>query len=320
MKLVTPFAWLYRFKGKIIGLIALVCVFSLLLFPTQDLRDLVTIQVYERSGRSIFVLFNKIHVGIFPPHLSLEDLRVSGRLLPGQLSATKVKLTPFSDVLITQTPAGELLLEGLWSGTTLVRLEPGRTLESGVKSQLLRIQADQVSLSELASLVKLPVKLSGQGQLLASGQIDPSFQSQPDFDFDLQIKELELPSSQVETMMGPLNLPSLKVSNAQIKGRWSAGRIQFERIQLGQLQDELSAEGKGFLGLALQPTGGRLTPSLGGYQFEFDLRVTRDLESRAGLFFVLLDPYKSAITDGSRFRFKISGNNMMAPPNFGPMN
>jgi len=319
----SPFALLsliWGQKAKISLLLFLVSVFTFMLFPLNDLRELVTIKVYEQSGRRIFILFNTINFGIFPPHLSVGELKVSTPQMASSLKANQVTVIPYSDLFIKQSPAGEVIIEGLWSGQTKATLRPGKLLENNVKSQKITFLTEDLNLRELAETLRLPMKFKGTASLNADGQVDPSLVTQPDIDFDLNIKNLELPASQIETMLGPLNLPRIKLGDAKIKGRWAGGRAQIELLQFGKPSDDISGSGKGYITLNVQNHSGRFLPEIGGYQLELDLSISRTIEPQLSLFLSLLDPYKISAPLGNRYRFRLSGSSFQGPPNFGPFN
>jgi len=318
-----PFAflsWIWGKKSKLFLLSILVTIFIAFLFPLEDLRDLVTIKVYEQSGQKIFVLFNSVNIGLIPPHISFGELKVSTPHFGSSLSAQKVTLIPFSDLFLKQTLAGEVQIEGLWSGITKASIKPGRLLENNVRSQKVIVSTENLNLNTLSETLKLPIKIIGIAMVSASGEIDPSLVIQPDFDFELNVKSFELPPSLIETMMGPLHLPQMKLGDTKIKGRWAGGKVQIESLQFGQSNNDVSGNGKGYLMLNIQNRGGQIVPEIGGYQMDLDFSIKKSLESQLGLFLSLIDAYKRQTPEGSRFRFRLTGNNFYAPPNFGPLN
>jgi hypothetical protein len=318
MKPFSILSWLWAKKSKFFLLTALVTLFTLLFFPLEDLRELVTIKVYEQSGRKIFVLFNTVNLGLIPPHISVGELKVSSPQLGSNISAQKVTLIPFSDLFLKQTPAGEVQIEGLWSGIIKASIKPGRLLENNVRSQKVSFLTEKINLKTLSETVKLPIRILGSANATATGEIDPSLVTQPDLDFEVTVKGFELPPSQVETMMGPLILPHMKLGDAKIKGRWAGGKIQIESLQFGKLDDDIVGTGMGYLMLNIQNQGGQIVPEMGGYQLELDILIKKSLESQLGLFISLIEAYKTQTPDGARFRFRLSGNNLYTPPNFGP--
>jgi hypothetical protein len=317
--LILKFLWKQKAKAGL--LLFLITIFVFLLFPLEDLRDLVSIKVYEQSGQKVFILFNTVNIGLLPPHLSVGELKVSAPPLASSIEARQVTVIPYSDLFIKQVPAGEVVIEGLWSGQTRATLKPGKLLENNIKSQEITLTTEKLNLKELTEALSLPLKFKGQANLSVKGVFDPSFVTQPDFDFDLYVKNLELPASQIETLLGPLNLPQMRLGEARLKGRWAGGKAQIESIRLNKSPDNISGSGKGYFNINLQYRSGQIIPETGSYQLELDLLIGQTLEPQLGLFLSLLEPYKTqASQGGSRYRFKLSGNNFYSPPNFGPLN
>jgi hypothetical protein len=284
------------------------------------LRELVTIKVYEQSGQKVFILFNTVNLGLFPPHLSVGELKISAPPLISSIGARQVTVIPYSDLFIKQAPAGEVVIEGLWSGETRATLKPGKLLENNVKSQRISLNTEKLNLKELAEALRMPIRFKGRASLSVNGEFDPSIVTQPDFDFDLQVNNLELPASQIETLLGPLNLPQMRLGEARLKGRWAGGKAQIESLQLSKSPDNIKGSGKGYFNISLQNRSGQIIPEIGSYQLELDLIIGQTLEPQLGLFLSLLEPYKTQSSLGLRYRFKLSGNNFYSPPNFGPLN
>ena len=316
MNPVKGLGFIWRQKAKISLLISLVIIFTLLLFPLQDLRELVTIKLYEQSGRKVFVLFNTIQIGLFPPYLSVEQIKISTPHLNSSLNLNALKVVPYSDLFVKQEPSGEVILEGLWSGQTRATLRPGKLLENNVKSQKVTLRTDTLNLAEMSSNLGFPVKLQGVATLLAEGDVDPSLVTQPDFNFDLNVKNLVLPASQVPTLMGPLNLPQMGLGPVVVKGRWAGGKIQINQLQFGNSNQDVSGSGTGFLNLNVQNRSGQIFTQTGAYQIDLDFVISRKIEPKLALFLGLLESYKTQVTEGSRYRFKLTGNSFYAPPNF----
>lgn len=300
----------------IFKILSLVLFFILLLFPMKDLRDLITLQVYERSGRTVFVLFNQLHFSFLPPSIFIEDLELSSPQLPSTLKSKNLKISPFSQLYISQIPAGKVELEGLFSGDLKGQIEKG-PLKENIKTLNLELLADKINLTELATWLRLPILMNGQAQFDIKGFFDPTFMAmQPDLDINLLIKNLNLPAAKIETQMGPLQLPELGLS--QVKGdlRWSAGRLYLTKINLGQNKDQLTGLVTGSLGLNITATApGQFAPVVSDYQIDLDLVVKSKLATQLSLLLIVLDPYKTATADGYRYQVRLQGQNTFTPPN-----
>ena len=159
--------------------------------------------------------------------------------------------------------------------------------------------------------------LKGQLDLKTTALADLTFQEQPDVDIDIQIRQFELPPSNVNTAMGPLTLPDLKLSSVELKGRLAGGRFIIETGTIGRQGDELQGTIKGNMGLNVQNVGGTPNPQMGAYNIEVDLKAKRSFQDRAALFLSFIDTYKTATSDGAQYKFKVFSNNPQIPPTMG---
>lgn len=312
-----PFLFFWKYKLKISLFLVLTLLFFLLLFPTRSLRDLVTLEIYQKTGGKVYVLFNRFHISLFPPSFSIENLKITSSQLPQSLELDLVKLSPLKELFLKQEPSGEVELTGLFKGKGKLKVEPGKKLENGNKNHLITLDLEGLRLQELGPFVGFN-QLTGQLKLNSKGHIDPSFLTSPDLDFQMIIKNFEIPPTKVPTQLGPIDLPSLKAQEIEIKGRWSSGKINIEELKFGKINDDLSILGKGYLSYSIENQGNKLISLIGSYQADLDIRVSSQIESQLYLMLGLLDSYKSAISNGSRYKFRLNGVNLRSVPNFSP--
>lgn len=233
------------------------------------------------------------------------------------LSINELTITPSISGLIQQKPFGSVSAKGLLKGNVEVQMGKGTRTENGAERQRIEISAKQVSLNDLREMAKLPILLKGQVNLETTALADLTFQEQPDIDVDLTINKFELPPSNVNTPMGPLTLPDLKLTLIELKGRLAAGRFIIETGTIGKPGDELYGTIKGNIGINIVNRGGSFGQQIGAYDFEIDLKAKRGFQDRAALFLSFIDSYKTPTKDGAQYKFKISATNPMMPPNIG---
>lgn len=286
------------------------------LFPYSDVGDLVAAQIGKATNNQLFVQFDRLKLALFPSAaVGVENISIESTQFPA-ISAQEVEVRPSIGALITQKPSGTLIAKGLFRGDVTVDLKPGKkTGEKGdIQTHLIAIRADSLSLAEINKVAELPVLLRGKLKLNTQGLADPTFTEQPDFDIELTVDQLEIPSSTVNTMMGPLNLPELKLSTVEMKGRLSAGRFLIEKGIIGKTGDEMAGTLKGNMALLIQNRGGP-APIMGAYNFDVDLNIKKSFQDKAALFLSFLDSYKTPLVDGARYKFKVNGSSPQAPPN-----
>lgn len=305
------------FKGLLLLLSGLV--FSFMLFPFDDLADLVTTQVSKLTGNQVYLQFDKMKVGLMPdPGLQLENVYLeSSGVAP--LSATEITFLPSIPGLLAQKPAGKVSAKGIFKGELTASLQPAKKSDNGVERHKVEISAKNLNLADMKDLMNLPLTMKGKIDITSQALADLTLTEQPDMDLVLHIEKFELPTGNVQTPMGPLTLPEIKLSSVDLRGRLSAGRFIIEEGSLGKDGDELRGTVKGGVNLQLKLTPSGLMPIIGAYDFSIDLNVKKGLQDRASLFLSFLDTYKTPSADGARYAFKVSALNVFNPPNIGAL-
>lgn len=301
-------------KGKIFLMFFSSLVFLFLLFPFDDLSDLISSQVAKISNNNIYVQFERLKMSLLPtPGVKMNQVYIESLSTP-TLSAQELVITPSIAGLISQKPYGQVSARGFLRGELSLDVGKGTRSDSGVERQHLEVSAKKISLHDLRELANLPVLLNGQLNLHTSALADLTFQEQPDMDLDLTIQQFELPSSNINTPMGPLTLPDLKLSSVELKGRLAGGRFIIETGTLGKPGDDVQGNIKGSMNLLLQNSGGGFTHQIGAYSFDVDLKAKKSFQDRAALFLTFIDNFKSPTSEGAQYKFKLSANSMMVPP------
>lgn len=316
-KIKQVFTFLKNSKLKFLVLVLSAVIFLFVLFPFDDLGDLVSSQVAKISGNSLYVQFEKLKMSLIPqPGVQLNEVFVESSRMPA-LSASEIVITPSISGMIQKKPYGHVSAKGFLKGDVDIRVSKGARTDNGVERQQIDISAQKLNLMDLRELANLPVMLKGQLDIKTTALADLTFAEQPEVDIDIQIRQFELPPSNVNTAMGPLTLPDLKLSAVELKGRLSGGRFIIETGTIGRAGDELQGTIKGNMGLNVQNLGGTPNPQMGAYNIEVDLKAKRSFQDRAALFLSFIDTYKTATAEGAQYKFKIFSNNPQIPPTMG---
>lgn len=311
------FSTLFNSRLKILVMLLSTVTFLLILFPVNDLGDLVSSQVARLTGNKLFLQFEELKISLFPsPGVKFEQIFVETQGVPG-VSAKEIRFTPSISGLISQKPYGAVNAKGLFKGDVQINVKSGARSESGVERQKIEINAQKLNLQDLREVARLPVMLKGNLNLETVAQVDLTFTEQPDVDVSLIMSQFELPPSNVMTPAGPLTLPDLKLSTIELKGRLAGGKLIIENGQIGKEGDELRGNITGNMELTLANAGGSISPVFGGYSFNINLRAKRNFQDRAALFLSFIDNYKTATPDGAEYKFKISAASTMVPPSIG---
>ncbi|HEY1080207.1 MAG TPA: type II secretion system protein GspN [Bdellovibrio sp.] len=304
-------------KGKIFVMVLSALAFVFMLFPFDDLSDLISSQVSKLSNNSVYLQFDKLKMSLFPqPGVQMNHVYIESLRTPA-LSAQELVITPSISGLIAQKPYGQVSAKGLLKGDVDIQVGKGSKTENGLERHRVEVTAKKVSLHDIRELANLPVLLKGQLNLQTTALADLSFQEQPDVELDLSISKFELPPSNVNTPMGPLTLPDLKLTTLELKGRLSAGRFIIETGTIGKPGDDLYGSIKGDIALTINNRGGSFAPQVGAYNFEVDLRTKKSFQDRAALFLTFIDGYKTPTSEGGQYKFKLTATNPMMPPSIG---
>jgi type II secretion system protein N len=304
-------------KGKIFLMILSVVVFAFVLFPFDDLSDLISSQVSKLSNNTVYVSFEKLKMSLFPQlGVKMDQVYIESIRTPA-LSAQELVITPSISGLIQQKPYGQVSAKGLLKGDVEVQVGKGSKTENGLERQRIEVTAKKVSLYDVRALANLPVLLKGEIDLQGTVLADLSFQEQPDMDLDLKINKFELPTSNVPTQMGDVTLPDLKLTSVVLKGRLAAGRFIIDNGTIGQPSDEVYGTIKGDMSINIVNRGGAFAQQIGAYNFIIDLRLKKSFQQRAGAFLGLLDQFKTETADGAQYKLRVSANNPAMPPSFG---
>ncbi len=303
------FCMLHKFKVVVALLSFLVCGF--LLFPIDDLGDLVSVQVANNTNKQVYLQFDHLNLSLLDFGVSFGNISVETPLTP-PLSAEELTLSPSLMSLIRQKPGGSVSAKGFMNGNINISLTPSGKTEAGTEKHAITISAQSLSLEKLRDVLQLPLAMKGKLNIQSNATADFTLKEQPDVELEVKIDQLELPPSNVQTNFGPLTLPELKLSQVLLKGRLSAGKFLITEGTLGKDSDELFGSIKGDMDLALRNENG-FAPVLGAYNFTIDLNAQKSFQDKASLFLGFLDTYKSVNGDRARYQFKMSGTNFQNP-------
>lgn len=305
--------------GKLTLMLFSALLFAFLLFPFDDLSDLISSRVSALTQNSLYLQFEKLKLSLLPqPGVQLNQVYIESLQTPA-LSAEELIITPSVSGMIQQKPYGHVSAKGLLQGDVDLTMSKGSRSDNGVERQRIEVSANKISLHDLREITQLPVMLKGQLNLEGTALADLTFQEQPEVEMSLSIQRFELPPSNVNTPMGPLTLPDLKLSSVELKGRLAAGRFIIETGTIGKPGDELHGTVKGSIAVTIVNRGTGFGQQVGAYNFDIDLRTKKSFQDRAALFLTFIDSYKTVTPEGAQYKFRVSASNPMLPPNISAM-
>ncbi len=305
-----------RYFGKILLFLLGLIVFTLMLFPLDDLGDFVTSQVAKVTQNTIYVRFDRMGLSIVPqPGLELNDVYVETAATP-PLSVQEMTLTPSLAALLHQQPFGHFSARGFMKGEVDIGISNGKRTEEGRTRYQIDIEAEKLSLNDIRDLAGLPMVMRGQVDLnINEALVDPFFSVQPEGDVAVKIGAFDMPAT-VLPYMGGISVPELKLGQVVLSGRLASGRLNINSGKIGNPGDEVYGDIKGNIGINFQNNNGVITPFLGSYSLEVDLQVQNSFGQKVPLLDMALQQYKAQAPLGSsRYRMKLSASNVQLPPN-----
>jgi hypothetical protein len=300
-------------------------------FPFDDLSDLVTSTVAQATNNQIYVQFETMDLNFIPtPAISARRVSVETPALPA-IEASWLKVTPslfglmFHPLLLKRAAGGDpqaaselqthigasVAAEGVLGADIELAVGRGSKSEGGNERSKIFLEIDKLNLGEVSKWAGLSVNMQGQAGLTTTMQMTPGFTEQPEGEIELKVNKFRVPASTImipfgEAMM-PINLPTLTLANAILKGRLVGGSLVIEDGTFGQSQDPVHGRMKGQLALRLQNMGGQVQPIFGAYNLTLDLNTSKQIEKDMGFAFILFDSAKTPTPTGSRYLFRAQG-------------
>jgi len=152
-------------------------VFVFLLFPFDDLSDLISSQVAKLTNNALYVQFERLKMSLIPtPGVQMKQVHIESLTTP-TLSASELTITPSVTGLIQQKPYGNISAKGFLKGDVILNMGKGTRSDNGVERQRIDVSAKKVSLHDLRELANLPVHLKGQLNLQSSALADLTFKN-----------------------------------------------------------------------------------------------------------------------------------------------
>jgi type II secretion system protein N len=313
-------SWIAQHKGKIGLTMMAFLAFLVILFPFDDLSDLVSREVAKATQNRVFIQFDKVELSLLQgAGIALQNVIVETGNLPA-IKAQELKLTPSITGLITGSPAGQVDAAGLMGGDVAASLSSGGLSEKGNDRKKLDFKAENLNLEDLRKLGNVPVALQGKLNLSTQALADLTFTEQPEADVQLSIKDFVVPPANIRTAIDTIGISGFKLQGIDLKGRLADGLFLIEDGRIGKEGDEIKGTVKGRMGLQLNNQNGKISQVLGGYNLEIDLIVKKSFQEREKLLLFLLEAYKQpAGPDADRYAVKISANNPFLPPSIGAL-
>jgi type II secretion system protein N len=318
-ELLSPILYVVRNHKKtmLTSLVAAI-IFSFIFFPYDDLSDLISELIAKNSQNQVFVQFDQLGIGFFPPALKMSKVSVDSPFVP-TIKAKTLRLAPSIAGFLAFSPGFNASIEDFLKGDIEISYRAGKKVNDNLRLQKVSIDLAKVDLKKLSQFSSLPVDLEGQLSGEFNAQIDPGFTEQPDGEVEITIKQFRLPAATVPTPMGPMPLPETRLTNIKLRGQLKNGQLNIEEGLIGAPGDTLAGKFKGNIGLRLNRMGNQVVPSFSNYEFKIDINLDRSAEKNFGLFLSFYDRYKTVTGTGSRYAFRLTAPNTQVPPEANPL-
>ena len=315
---------LFRYhKKKILFFLGSIVFCFIVLFPYDDLSDLVTHQVSIRTNNNIYLQFDNLAFGFLPQlGLKMSDVLIESVFAP-TLSVETLGVAPKISSLIFGTPGGKIKAQGFFGGDASVSF--GRSNKLQIEGQELGIDVDaeSIDLKKLTKFLKtsynLPIEASGSTDIESLVHIDPLFKNQPMGNVNLILNDVVVPPTSIP--LGGFmtySLPGLKLSQVVLKGNIQDRKFIIKEGKLGNPKNDLFGDITGEVVLDVRP-GPRM--KLGGYDLKLNLNFSESLRKQLELVLGVIDGYqgignkfKSESLKGVRYNLTLSSHSMAAPP------
>lgn len=314
-KILAPFSYLFREQKKLMALMLLMTfVFAILIFPYEDLSDVISELVAKASQNQVFVQFDDLGLGVLPPSLKMTNVALDTPVLP-TIKAKRLYLSPNLAGLLAFSPGFSAEIDDVLKGQVDIDLRAGKKINDNIRLQTAVIRLKEIDLKALTSFLQAPVDLEGRLGADLAGNVDPTFTEQPDGSITVTISNFHLPPSTIPTPMGPYTPPNIEISNVVLKGTIKAGNFEISEGTFGQTGEPINGRIKGRIAVRLRMMGPQLVPDFGAYELKVDLSFDRTTESNFKLFLSFLDKFRTVTGSGSRYAFRLAGPNFYMPPN-----
>ena len=314
--IIFAFRFLFRNKWKIILTVWFALFFFFILFPVNDLNDLITTQISKLTQKTLFIQFDTLSLNPFGPKITLEKVFVESGSIP-TITVNELSVLPSLSALISRQPEGVVVAQGFLKGDIQIQIKAAPKSDGGLPRSKLEVQVKNINLKDLRELASLPVVIQGKLNLTSTALADLTLTEQPELELNLTISKFEMPnSSLVLSDLGRVSLPEVKLGQIELKGKLAGGKFVIESGKFGQSSDDLHGDIKGDLGITFANRSGQIIPVMGAYNIDLNLSATYAFKERAKFFLNFLDGYKTDSPTGANYKFKIRATAAGMPPQF----
>lgn len=301
---------------KFIALILLTFLFIIVLFPYEDLTDLVSKQIATATNNRLYLKFNELDINLIPVGIDLGDVEIITPSLPS-LKASAISVSPSIAKLLAAKYGASVKATGLFGGDIFAKGTMGTENDKKeVVHNIDVLEMDNIKINELQKLFpKVNFNIESRVNAeLSEIQIEQEFKTQPAAEFNVEAGKTHIKSI---TLFNDLTLQDLKFSKVSLRGRLIDGELNLEDVQLGSGDDPLQFQIRGKLALTFRKFGVIVSPRASKYDIYLKLTKKQKLTGEYDYIFrnVLTTPFldvtKFPISTGKKgfnqYSMKLSG-------------
>lgn len=320
----APLLYLIRHKKKtILASVIAAFIFTIVLFPYDDLSDMITELIAKNSQNQVFVQFDELGIGFFPPSLKMTKVDVETQFLPSAIKADVLRLAPSVAGFLAFSPGFNASIQNVMKGNLNLTYRSGKKIDDSTRMQKIDVDLVKIDMGGVSKFASLPIELQGQISAEISAEIDPNFTDQPSADVEIKLLKFRLPPSTIQVPMGggflPVALPNIELTSLNVKGRLKGAELIIEDGLIGKAGDPINGVFKGKIGLRLRRQGNAVLQEWGGYELKLKLSLDRNVESDFASYLGFISSYKTLTGAGSTYALRLSAPNLQTNFNISPL-
>ncbi len=293
---------------KILAFFLTTLFFILFLFPFGDLGDLVNSKISEQTQGAVSLHFEDMGIDVIPrPGFQFSKVNVTVNPLP-EISLDSLTIAPSVLALLSSKLGASVSAKGLFGGDLSAAFKD----QSKDKKMLFDFSAgwDDIRVDSILKLAKLTSFATGKFDGDLDGSIDPSFSDQPKINLNIASKQLELTQLPMpfggEMYYQPLPKP-LRFKKIDLNVQLADKNLVIEKSSFLASDDDLDCKVDGKVDLTLAMFGGALTPQIGSFSINLDLKINQQLLTVLPLDLVLSTCKIGAEGGTLRYKCRIAG-------------
>lgn len=309
-------------KKKMALLVLFTFLAALMIFPYDDLSDVITAQVYARSGNKVYVQFDSLDLNFVPtPGVDLENVVLE---MPGfpSIEVPRLEYGAWIAGAITGKAGGTINAQKLFGGDIEADIKQGEVLKSEQRATTIIADAKKLNLKQVTDFLResgrANMPLKGTADFTTDITVDPAMQTPPNGRVTADVKALTLPISQL--LPPPMNsffasIPELTFSRATVDASMADGRVSIKSLKLGAATDAISANISGNLAMVPGAAGGmQVSPQ----NLLVELSIRNDAPSDIVKMSPLIQDFMKVKPDvsptGRTYRFVANGSTFSPAP------